>query len=483
MEENNLDNDKVADEEIKNMQEIEIEQPVKRGRGRPKKIVTEPVEQLPKRRRGRPRKNEVKEEENILPGFSNIEDDENNSSDYETDSILPGFETSQYDNKKVEEENDTFENVLPGFETSQYGNKEVEEKNNTFENVLPGFEQDDENDLNNNIENILSQNDTEVTKDNSNIPLENYNNVNLYNSKKIPQYEELDINRLLMPNQKIVSFVGTSKNGTSFLVNNVAEILSMNNVNTAILDLTQNRNAYYIYTKNEESLRVKANECINKLKEGIADGVEVHKNLTVYTSAFDVEEIENVEPIIQALLKKHSIILLDCDFNTPDRYFKYSQEIYLVQSMDILTIQPLTLFLRKLSDKGAFSEEKVRVVLNKYVKTKELNEEILVGGISIYNDASMTVRKELFNRKTVKKITVPFEIDTYLRYLDGLVICDISLKGYSKKLLQSLKQLATMVYSSNSNNTQNSKYVPPSAKSTTFSPSMNSTLEQMSKRY
>ena len=88
-----------------------------------------------------------------------------------------------------------------------------------------------------------------------------------------------------------------------------------------------------------------------------------------------------------------------------------------------------------------------------------------------------------FNRKTVKRITVPFEIDTYLRYLDGLVICDISLKGYSKKLLQSLKQLATMVYSSNSNNTQNSKYVPPSAKNTTFSPSMNNTLEQMSKRY
>ena len=46
-----------------------------------------------------------------------------------------------------------------------------------------------------------------------------------------------------------------------------------------------------------------------------------------------------------------------------------------------------------------------------------------------------------------------------------------------------LKQLATMVYNSNSNNKQNSKYVPPSAKNTTFSPSMNNTLEQMSKRY
>ena len=64
----------------------------------------------------------------------------------------------------------------------------------------------------------------------------------------------------------MVAFVGTSKNGTSFLVNNVAEILAMNNVKTAILDLTQNRNAYYIYTKNEEDLRVKANDCIKKLK-------------------------------------------------------------------------------------------------------------------------------------------------------------------------------------------------------------------------
>ena len=482
MEENNLDNNKVADEEIKNMQEIEIEQPVKRGRGRPKKIVTEPVEQLPKRRRGRPRKNEVKEEENILPGFSNIEDDENNSSDYETDSILPGFETSQYDNKKVEEENDTFENVLPGFETSQYGNKEVEEKNNTFENVLPGFEQDDENDLNNNIENILSQNDTEVTKDNSNIPLENYNNVNLYNSKKIPQYEELDINRLLMPNQKIVSFVGTSKNGTSFLVNNVAEILSMNNVNTAILDLTQNRNAYYIYTRNEDDLREKSNYLMRNLVEGRADGLKEHRNLTIYTSAFENDtELTNVEPIIETLARNHTVVLLDCDFTTPMKYFKYAQEIYLVQSMDILTIQPLTAFLRKLSDKGMLEESKVRVILNKFMRTKQINEELLIGGISIYNDASMTVRKELFNRRTVPYITIPFEMKTYLRYLDGLVVCDVSLKGYSKEFMQSLKQLANMIY--NQGDKSKGKYKPPSIKNNTFSTNMSDTLNQMRQSY
>ena len=79
----------------------------------------------------------------------------------------------------------------------------------------------------------------------------------------------------------------------------------------------------------------------------------------------------------------------------------------------------------------------------------------------------MTVRKELFNRRTVKRITVPFELKTYLRYLDGLVVCDVSLKGYSKELLQSLKQLATMVYEKRGPQ-GNGKYVPPSMKSNTF---------------
>lgn len=65
-----------------------------------------------------------------------------------------------------------------------------------------------------------------------------------------------------------------------------------------------------IYIQNEEMLRNKANECIKKLKDGVADGIEIHKNLTVYTSAFDVEEIENVEPIIQTLLTKHNMVFI-----------------------------------------------------------------------------------------------------------------------------------------------------------------------------
>ena len=477
-EESNNTNEEI----INKIEEDKVEtpvQPVKRGRGRQKKIVTEQpqVEQAPKRKRGRPRKNEVVEEESVLPGFS--EEKLNNTvAEEENESILPGFSDLEQNNTTKLEPEEEDETTLPGF-------AEEEETEDEYNSILPGFgqEENEKTEIYSKPENTVVpqyKEDSENVSSVNNVIEENYQIPNM--RPQVPQYEELDMNRILAPNQKIVAFVGTSKNGTSFLVNNVAEILSLNNVNTAILDLTKNRNAYYIYTKNEEMLRNKANECIKKLKDGVADGIEIHKNLTVYTSAFDVEEIENVEPIIQTLLTKHNMVLLDCDFDTPDRYFKYSKEIYLVQSMDILTIQPLTLFLRKLSDKGAFSEEKARVVLNKYIKTKELNEDILVGGISIYNDASMTVRKELFNRKTVKRITIPFETETYLRYLNGLVICDVSLKGYSKKILQSLKQLATSVYST-SNSSNGGKYTPPSVKNTTFSSSMNSTLEQMSKRY
>lgn len=477
-EESNNTNEEI----INKIEEDKVEtpvQPVKRGRGRPKKIVTEQpqVEQVPKRKRGRPRKNEVVEEESVLPGFSE-EKLSNTVAEEENESILPGFSDLEQNNTTKLEPEEEDETTLPGF-------AEEKETEDEYNSILPGFgqEENEKTEIYSKPENTVVpqyKEDSGNVSSVNNVIEENYQIPNM--RPKVPQYEELDMNRILAPNQKIVAFVGTSKNGTSFLVNNVAEILSLNNVNTAILDLTKNRNAYYIYTKNEEMLRNKANECIKKLKDGVADGIEIHKNLTVYTSAFDVEEIENVEPIIQTLLTKHNMVLLDCDFDTPDRYFKYSKEIYLVQSMDILTIQPLTLFLRKLSDKGAFSEEKARVVLNKYIKTKELNEDILVGGISIYNDASMTVRKELFNRKTVKRITIPFETETYLRYLNGLVICDVSLKGYSKKILQSLKQLATSVYST-SNSSNGGKYTPPSVKNTTFSSSMNSTLEQMSKRY
>ena len=112
-----------------------------------------------------------------------------------------------------------------------------------------------------------------------------------------------NLSNLLTKDRKVVSFVGAPKNGTSFLVNNLAALFSESGIDTAILDLTKNKNAYYIYTKNEENLRKIAYECIRKLKNGIAEGIPVNRNLTVYTSlpTNSEEAEEEIETILQTL--------------------------------------------------------------------------------------------------------------------------------------------------------------------------------------
>ena len=464
------------DEDRKIAQNVQQEeQPKKRGRGRPRKIVQEPEVKLPKRGRGRPRKVQP-EQETILPGFENQEETTILPGlESQEETVLPGFEKPEEDTilpgfESQEEE----ETVLPGFENQEEETTLPGFESQEEETILPGFEQEQEK---------TSKIENEYTNVLQGLKNENEGITEKENNQTETIYPELNLAELLSQNQKIVAFLGTSKNGTSFLVNNVAELLSTSDVDVAILDLTKNRNAYYIYTKNEEELRQRTNYTFSNLKIGKANGIQVHRNLTVYTSPMENEEnLKDVEPVIETLARNHTLILMDCDFTTPIRYFKYAQEIYLVQSMDILTIQPLTAFVRQLKDKNMFDESKARVVLNKFIRTREINEGILIGGISIYNDPGMTVRKELFNRRNVEYVTIPFELKTYLRYLDGLVVCDVSLKGYSKEFMQSLKNLCNMVYKTGKNKV---KYMPPSVKNSggAFSSNMNNTLNQMRQNY
>ena len=231
---------------------------------------------------------------------------------------------------------------------------------------------------------------------------------------------DTDLSRLLTRDKKVVAFVGTSKNGTSFLVNNLAEMLSQKGINTAILDLTQNRNAYYIYTENEENLRKVAYDCIDNLRRGNANGIQVHKNLTVYTTLpGENEDINDYANILQTLIQNYSLVILDCDFETNYGYFKEAQELYLVQSLDILTIQPLTAFLRNLKAKNALNPEKIRIALNKVVKLRSVTEKTIIGGMAYYNDPAMSFMTELFNKDTVPYCSIPFEEQTYSKYLEG----------------------------------------------------------------
>lgn len=256
-----------------------------------------------------------------------------------------------------------------------------------------------------------------------------------------------DVNSLLKGNKKIVAFMGGSKSGTSFIVNNVAQLLASKGVNVAILDATQSKSSYYIYTRNEEGLRKIASSCIKQLANEETKGINVNKNLTVYTTVPGKDKsIQEVEPILETLLKNHSLILIDCDFKTPINYFKYVTELYLVQTMEVLTIQPLTEVLAELKNNGLLVESKLRIILNKYLEVDGITEKKIIGGMSFYNDPSMAYMKELFNRNNVPYMTIPFSQQVYEKYLLALVNCNITLEDYPYEFLELLEQLGREIY-------------------------------------
>ena len=101
--------------------------------------------------------------------------------------------------------------------------------------------------------------------------------------------------------------------------------------------------------------------------------------------------------------------------------------------------------------------------------------------MAFYNDPAMSFMTELFNRETIQYCVIPFDGQVYAKYLEGLINCNITLSGYSKEFINSLNRLANMVYPVVSGK---STYVPPTVdRNSVFSPSMNSTLNQMKNRY
>ena len=193
---------KVEQQEEKNVEEVpqevqQVEQPVKKKRGRPKKVqisenensekpkkkkeaeTVEVEEQPVKKRRGRPKK--------VVPV------------------VTEEVDTDEEENKENEEE------IKP----------------------LDLFNMTEETDKN------LNNNEYD------------YNDYEPNSIVNTVRDSSIDVKSLLTRDKKVVAFVGTSKNGTSFIVNNLAYYFAQMGINTAILDTTKNKNSYYIFKKNE----------------------------------------------------------------------------------------------------------------------------------------------------------------------------------------------------------------------------------------
>ena len=434
-----------------NLQEDGTIEPVKKKRGRPRKV--KPVEETNteehKRGRGRPPKNattsqttsntpvEVPTQTQIAKTSTSISQVPQANNEQKDDSTLdlfsmaePELNTNNNDNYQTQSSNSSYtQNTNPSPYESVYGTNVNQTSssytNNDFMNNNSIY---DDGTINNLIPNLN----------------ETYQNSQTTNNTGMG---------------KVVAFVGTTKNGTSFIVNNLAEVLSEENVKTAVLDLTQNRNAYYMFTNNEANLMKTATDSIKKLEHGIVDGVKVNKNLTVFTGLPGEIETETIDPnvVVNTLSNNFDIVLMDCDFKTDGEYFVKANEWYLVQSMDAFTIQPLTKFLSDLKIQGKLDENKIRVIINKYVKLRKLDYKLIIGGMSKYNEPSMTLQRDLFDANKVQSILIPFEEQTYANYLEEIAMCELSTNGYSQNFINSLNELKNMVYpliSGGSNNNQ-----------------------------
>ncbi len=482
---------------------------------------------------------EENQDDGILPGFnddldntpkdtnnSEYSNQQNNEQSYDS-TTLPGIEDYNMNYEFEQDNND--EGMLPGFENydeNQFDNFGMQNDsmpsgidnningqnlNNTqnYNNINQNNVEQETNNVNssyNENQNYSYNNETEFNNMNqgyndfqeSNNVAQAYNTNTNYNTNgsnfKMNTNEEqittqntvnsASTESLISGDKKIVGFVGTSKNGTSFIVDNLAQMLSRQGIKMAILDLTKNKNAYYIYTKNEEQLRKTAMNCMKKLEQGITEGIKVNPKLDVYTSVPGEEEELNIDNIINTLMNAYSLILVDCDFKSDYRYIAKLQELYLVQSMDVLTIQPLTAYLRDLKAKGVLDQSKLRIVINKYIRVRSLTEKTIIGGMAFYNDPAMSFMTELFNRETIKYTVIPFDMQAYSKYLEGLVNCEISTDGYSKEIITELRKLANMVYPmvtsgvkyDKINKKQKSQY---GQYEKGFSPQMNDTLSRM----
>ena len=424
------------------------------------------------------------EDEEDAFDFDDFNDDEEDEDEDEFDfDSIDDNEDKKAEETNVSDEEEIEDDDLFDFSDVEEDNEE-EEKQNQEESEIQEEQNDFENEEtshNGSFKGILHKN-------------YKYDNDLANSIKDLKETEEdnksynFETDSLITSGQKLVSFVGTTKNGTSFIVNNLAEILSNRGIKTAILDLTKNKNSYYIYTNNEDWLREKAQNCLDKLKDGTADGIEINKNLAVYTSLPSQDQaLDDVTGIIKTLLENYTVVLLDCDFDTDVRYFRAAQEIYLVQSLDVLTIQPLTAFLRDLKVKNILDTNKLRVVINKNIRVNYLNDKVLIGGMSVYNDPAMTYMTELFNKDTIKYTTIPFEDQVYTRYLEALVNCKISTSGYSKNFISSLNKLGDMVFPTLNGKKNKTNYNDYSSQKknfeNTFSKNTSSVLNKMKKKY
>lgn len=244
--------------------------------------------------------------------------------------------------------------------------------------------------------------------------------------------------------KKVVCFVGAPKTGTTFCVNAIGTFLAKTKVKTAIVDVTRKRDTYIMYTYDNEGKRSIAAESLKYASNGMNQPL-MYEKLSVYTAVpGEDRKPYNANRIIDTIMLKNNVVLLDTDFTTPLDFFRLCQEIYIVQDMDVLNIPQVTAFLSELKNRG-IPLEKVRVIINKHVKCS-LTASDIIEGITTYTSYDLKTYKELIQKNNLASYIVPFDVSNYKKYVEMVYKYSNQFSSFTEDFRISLNKIINAIY-------------------------------------
>lgn len=258
--------------------------------------------------------------------------------------------------------------------------------------------------------------------------------------------KQVIVDRFSIPKdyKKTVAFVGAPKVGTTFCINAIATFFTKNKVKTAIVDVTRKRDTFTIYTYDNEGKRNIAAESMRYASNGINEPL-LYERLSIYTAMpGEDRKTYNAGVLIDTIMQNNNVILMDADFTTPVDYFRLCQEIYVVQDMDIININQLTIFLRQLKARG-IPMNKIKVIINKHVNCALTAKDIL-DGIATYTSYDLKMYDELFNSNAMTYFILPFDEENYKKYVEMVYKYSNKFSSFTDDFKESLNKIINSIY-------------------------------------
>ena len=244
--------------------------------------------------------------------------------------------------------------------------------------------------------------------------------------------------------RKVVCLIGAPKSGTTFCINALAHMMYKNDVRTAIVDMTKKRDSYILYTYDNEGKRAIAAESLKYASGGMNEPL-VYGKLSIYTSMPGEDRKQyNATRLIETVSQHNNVVFVDCDFSTPADYYRLAQEIYVVQDMDILNINQITMFLRELKTRG-IPMSKVKIIINKHVRCALTSTDI-VDGIATYTSPDLRMYDELFPASEMQFFILPFDQENYAKYVEMMYKYTNTLSTFTKDFRDHLEIIANSIY-------------------------------------